>query len=144
MESELKNHFVGSSEGDATAFGKNRLSVYPSQNLASDPYHYLAEQSHDLLCTHDLQGRLRSVSPAPARLLGYTVQELLQIPMRQLIVPEYRCEFDEYLVRVEREGGRRAIWPCLRGAGKSAFGNITTSCTANADRNPSYGALRMT
>ena len=100
----MKNHFVGSSEGDATAFGKNHRSVYPSQNLASDPYRYLAEQSHDLLCTHDLQGRLRSVSPAPARLLGYTVQELLQIPMRQLIVPEYRCEFDEYLVRVEREG----------------------------------------
>jgi PAS domain S-box-containing protein len=100
MESEFKNQFGGPAEGKDTAFGKKGTSLNPS----SDPYHYLAGQSHDLLCTHDLQGRLLSVSPDPARLLGYTVEELLQIPMRELVVPEHRSEFDQYLARIEREG----------------------------------------
>lgn len=64
----------------------------------------LAERSHDLICTHDLQGRLLSVNPAPARALGYEVQELLRIPMRDLIAPEFREQFDAYLLRVTTEG----------------------------------------
>lgn len=40
-------------------------------------YHDLVEHSRDLLCVHDLQGRLLSVNPMPARLLGYSVEEML-------------------------------------------------------------------
>jgi PAS domain S-box-containing protein len=57
----------------------------------------LVEHSQDLLCIHDLQGRLLAVNPAPARVLGYSVEELLNIPMRELIVPEFRPDFDAYL-----------------------------------------------
>jgi PAS domain-containing protein len=35
-----------------------------------DWYQDLVEHSHDLLCVHDLEGRLLAVNPAPARLLG--------------------------------------------------------------------------
>ena len=63
----------------------------------ADWYQDLVEHSQDLLCTHDLQGRLLSVNPAPARVLGYTVEELLKIPMREMIVPEFRPDFDAYL-----------------------------------------------
>ena len=48
-------------------------------------YEDLVEHSHDLLCVHDLEGHLLLVNPAPARLLGYSVEELLSIPMRELI-----------------------------------------------------------
>ena len=44
-------------------------------------YQDLVEHSHDLLCVHDLEGHLLLVNPAPARLLGYSVEELLRIPM---------------------------------------------------------------
>jgi PAS domain S-box-containing protein len=57
----------------------------------------LVEHSQDLRCIHDLQGRLLAVNPAPARVLGYSVEELLKIPMRELIVPEFRPDFDAYL-----------------------------------------------
>jgi formate hydrogenlyase transcriptional activator len=87
-----------------------------------DWYQDLVEHSRDLLCIHDLQGRLLSVNPAPARLLGYTVEEILQIPMRELIAPEFRPQFDAYLKQIERTGeshgflavmtrsGERRIW----------------------------------
>jgi len=38
---------------------------------SEDRYRDLAENSQDLLCMHDLQGRLLWINPAPARVLGY-------------------------------------------------------------------------
>ncbi len=85
-------------------------------------YRDLVEHSHDLLCLHDLQGRLLAVNPTPARLLGYSVEELLQIPMRDLVAPECRDQFADYLQRIAIEGeaqgllmvmartGERHIW----------------------------------
>lgn len=67
-------------------------------------YRDLVENSEDLLCTHDLEGNLLTVNPAPARILGYSVQEMLKIPMRELIVPEGRELFDAYLERLRTTG----------------------------------------
>jgi PAS domain S-box-containing protein len=89
---------------------------------SEDCYRDLVEHSQDLLCTHDLQGKLLSANPAPARILGYEVAQLLQIPMRELIAPEYREQFDRYLTRIRTAGidkgmltvvtrnGERRIW----------------------------------
>jgi len=87
-----------------------------------DWYQDLVEHSQDLLCIHDLQGRLLSVNPAPARVLGYSVEEMLKIPMREMIVPEFRPDFDAYLKDIAITGeshgwmgvvtrsGERRIW----------------------------------
>ena len=89
---------------------------------SEDRYRDLIEHTEDLVCTHDLDGRLLSVNPAPARALGYEVSELLNLPMRELVAPEFREEFDRYLERVEKHGadqgslcvvtrgGERRIW----------------------------------
>lgn len=89
---------------------------------SEDRYRDLVEHSQDLLCTHDLEGTLLSANPAPARILGYTVAELLEIPMRELVAPEYRPQFDAYLPRIKTVGtdkgllavmtrtGERRIW----------------------------------
>jgi PAS domain S-box-containing protein len=58
------------------------------------------EHSEELVCTHDLSGNFLSVNLAPARLLGYEVDELLRMPMRKLIVPEFRAQFDQYIDRI--------------------------------------------
>jgi PAS domain S-box-containing protein len=89
---------------------------------SEDRYRDLVEHSEDLVCTHDLSGKLLSVNPAPARLLGYTVEELLNIPMRDLLAPEFRAQFNQYintireklqdsgLLCVLTKDGRRRIW----------------------------------
>ena len=71
---------------------------------SEDRYRDLVEHSEDLVCTHDLSGKLLSVNPAASRLLGYSVEELLQISLRQLIAPEFRAEFDQYLARIGSTG----------------------------------------
>src|SRR5207302_3065984 len=89
---------------------------------SEDRYRDLVEHSEDLVCTHDLNGSLLSVNPAPARILGYEVEELRKMQMRELVAPECREGFDAYLGRIRTTGadqgllsvvtrnGERRIW----------------------------------
>jgi PAS domain S-box-containing protein len=83
---------------------KKRKQTESKLRESEDRYRDLVEHSEDLLCTHDLEGRLISVNAAPARILGYSVEELLSIPMQELIVPEGRELFESYLERLRTTG----------------------------------------
>jgi PAS domain S-box-containing protein len=83
-----------------------------------DWYQDLVEHSEDLLCTHDLQGRLLDINPAPARLLGYSVEELRQIPMREIVAPEFRPQFDAYLSQIENTGESRGFMAVMTRSGE--------------------------
>ncbi len=83
-----------------------------------DWYQDLVEHSHDLLCVHDLEGRLLAVNPAPARLLGYSVEEILRIPMREMIPPEFRDQFDAYMEQIERTGEARGLLTVMTRSGE--------------------------
>jgi PAS domain S-box-containing protein len=102
-----------------------RAEVVPIRHAFHDNGEWdrdLLEHSQDLLCIHDLSGRLLSLNPTPARLLGYSVEEILQIPMRELVAAEFRPQFDAYLKQIARTGkaegflalrtrtGERRIW----------------------------------
>src|ERR1700730_3573213 len=83
-----------------------------------DWYRDLVEHSQDLLCVHDLQGRFLSVNPGPARLLGYTVEEMLQKPMRDFLDPQFRDQFDVYLREIEHTGESRGLMAVLTRSGE--------------------------
>ena len=78
----------------------------------------LVEHSRDLLCVHDLDGRLLSVNPVPARLLGYTVDEILKVPMRELLDPKFRDQFDEYIRQLASAGEATGILAVLTRTGQ--------------------------
>ncbi len=96
--------------------------IRPADAGGEDLFRDLVEHSQDLICTHDLSGKLLSMNPLPARLLGYQVEELLARPMREFLAPEVRNQFDEYLERIRKNGvdagvmvlqtrsGERRIW----------------------------------
>jgi PAS domain S-box-containing protein len=87
-----------------------------------DRYRDLVEHSCDLICTHDLDGRLLSINELPEKVLGYSRNEILNTPMRDLIPAADRRKFDDYLIRIRRDGvatglvvvltrsGERRIW----------------------------------
>ncbi len=83
-----------------------------------DWYQDLVEHSQDLLCVHDLEGRLLLVNPSPARVLGYSVDEILQIPMRDLVAPEFRDQFDAYLRQIEHAGEARGFLAVMTRSGE--------------------------
>src|SRR5712664_328465 len=83
-----------------------------------DWYRDLVEHSQDLLCIHDLQGHLLSVNPAPARALGYSVDDMLQIPMREITAHEYRHQFDWYLNEIRETGESRGLMVVVTRSGE--------------------------
>ncbi|MBI3244299.1 MAG: PAS domain S-box protein [Chloroflexi bacterium] len=89
---------------------------------SEDRYRDLVEHSQDLICTHDLQGFIRSANSAAARLLGYSLDELLRMNIRDVLAPEALSEFELYLRRMRKRGvvsgemvvqtkaGERRVW----------------------------------
>src|SRR5262249_40928666 len=102
-----------------TPLAEPRMNVSPTPHL---PDHLDWTLETDLRCTHDLEGRLLSVSAAAAHALGYASTALLKIPLSDLVVPEYRAEVPEYLDSIRRDGvangllalqtsnGHRRVW----------------------------------
>jgi PAS domain S-box-containing protein len=83
-----------------------------------DWYRDLVEHSQDLLCVHDLEGRFLSVNPVPARLLGYSVEEMLETPMRDFIDPQFRAQFDVYLREIEGTGEAHGLLAVVTRSGE--------------------------
>jgi formate hydrogenlyase transcriptional activator len=83
-----------------------------------DWYRDLVEHSQDLFCAHDLQGRFLSVNPVPARLLGYTVEEMILKPMQEFVAPHFRDQFDAYLQEIARTGESRGLLAVVARSGE--------------------------
>jgi PAS domain S-box-containing protein len=77
--------------------------------ISEDRYRDLVDNSHELICTHDLEGRVLSVNPWAARVLGYPQNSLVGINIRDGLLPEYREKFDEYMHTVTTEGSARGV-----------------------------------
>jgi diguanylate cyclase (GGDEF)-like protein/PAS domain S-box-containing protein len=79
-----------------------------SMRASESRYRHLVEHSQGLICTHDFDGKLLSVNPAAARLLGYQPDEMLGRNLREFIPPSQAHQFDIYLERIikhETDGG---------------------------------------
>ncbi|HEY6945531.1 MAG TPA: PAS domain S-box protein [Candidatus Acidoferrum sp.] len=85
---------------------------------SEDRYRDLVEHSHDLICTHDLQGRLLSVNEQPARILGYSKEELIQKPMKEFLLPEGHASFDEYLTNIPESKVAKGVMVVLTKSGE--------------------------
>src|SRR6266496_707705 len=115
---ELDRSYIVAVTRDITERKRVEDALLESEDRNRD----LVEHSQDLVCTHTLEGRLLSANPASARMLGYEVGELLKMPMRELIAPEGREQFEAYLNRIKTagadqgflcvvtRGGERRIW----------------------------------
>ena len=85
---------------------------------SEDRYRDLVEHSQDLMCTHDLKGRLLSVNPAVARALGYEVGELLQMSVPDLLAPRGRALFDQFVAEIRTDGVSAGLMRVITRAGE--------------------------
>ena len=110
-----------------------QINLVPRPPVADGPdwSQDLVAHSRDLLCVHDLAGRLLWVNPGSAKVLGYTVEELLGFPMRGLIDPTFRDEFDTYLQEIARTAEARGTLAVLTRGGKRCFWEY--HCTLRTD-----------
>jgi two-component system, cell cycle sensor histidine kinase and response regulator CckA len=76
---------------------------------SEDRFRDLVEHSQDLICTHDLEGRILSANPWAATVLGIAPEELLRMNFRDLLVPEVRHGFGRYLDEIRTHGTARGM-----------------------------------
>ena len=88
---------------------------------SEDRYRDLVENSQDLICTHNLEGKLLSVNEAAARFTGYAQQELLQMNMADLLVPKVRRLFKNYLAEIKDKGRAHGIMWIQTAAGETRY-----------------------
>ena len=85
---------------------------------SEDRYRDLVEHSQELICTHDLEGRILSANPWAARLLGYQLDTILQMNIRDFLVPEVRGEADTYLAEIKKHGAAKGLLLVQTAAGE--------------------------
>jgi PAS domain S-box-containing protein len=88
---------------------------------SEDRYRDLVDNSHELICTHDLEGRILSVNPWAARVLRVKPSSLIGMNIRDGLVPEHRDEFDEYILRIKRDGFAKGLMQVKTANGRRAF-----------------------
>jgi PAS domain S-box-containing protein len=74
-----------------------------NENDSEQLYRDLVEHSHDLICTHDLEGVLLTVNLAAARTLGYEPNELVNRNLRELLDPKVHGDLDIYLASMREK-----------------------------------------
>jgi PAS domain S-box-containing protein len=121
-QSDNRNREVAAANASLQSEVVERRIIEAALRESEERYRDLVEHSQDLLCTHDLEGRLLWVNPAPARILGYEVEELLRLSLPELIAPEFREQFWTYIGRIRKarvdtghlclmtRGGERRVW----------------------------------
>ncbi|HEY3582320.1 MAG TPA: PAS domain S-box protein, partial [Pyrinomonadaceae bacterium] len=87
--------------------------------ISEDRYRDLVDNSHELICTHDLEGNVLSVNPWAARVLGYPRERLVGMNIRDGLLPEYRAQFDEYLRTMKNEGSARGVMKVRTASGET-------------------------
>ena len=97
---------------------------------SEERYRDLVENSQDLICTHDLEGRLLSVNPTAARLSGYSIESLLGTNLRDILAPEVRHVFDVYLANLQANGWASGLMQVQTAAGETRYWEYSNTLRA--------------
>ena len=96
-----------------------RKKAETALRISEDRYRDLVDNSHELICTHDLEGKVLSCNPWAARVLGYPVEAIVGMQIRDSLLPEYREEFDRYLHTMKTEGSARGVMKVRTATGET-------------------------
>ncbi|WP_339922119.1 response regulator [uncultured Cyclobacterium sp.] len=128
---DFKNKWVFAIGRDISEEKENEERLLASE----EKFRSFFENSQGLMLTHDLEGNFLSFNNYGARLLGYTVEEMLNKKLWDIIPLKFRYEIDDYLKEIKENGkaqglmttfqanGQLKVWLYSNKMEKDHFGN---------------------
>jgi len=90
-------------------------------------YRDLVEHSEDLLGTHTLDGRILTINKAPCKRLGYSVEEILQMRIQDLLAPRFRQLYPQFIRRVLEHGHETGLMVVVTRSGEERIWDYTST-----------------
>ncbi len=115
---------------------QERLRIEQALRESESRYRDLVESSEDLIATHDFQGRILSVNPAPAKRLGYEVSDLLKMNIKDLLAPRVRDEFSAFMQRVLSTGSDHGRMVVLTRSGEERIWEYSSTLRSEGVSSP--------
>ena len=119
---EVSVQYLPEQGGFLSAFLRDlsrRKQAEEALRASEEQYRDLVEHSQDLICTHDLEGRILSVNLTATRALGYAVEELIHRNLMDLMPPGSDEGFYAYLATIREQGVASGFMKILTHAGEA-------------------------
>ena len=95
---------------------------------AEDYYRDLVEHSADLICTHDLEGRILSVNRAVVKLTGYDPEQFVNKKnIRDILAPEVKGQFEAYIAAIKAHGRATGVMRVVTSSGERRIWEFNNS-----------------
>jgi len=114
----------------------DRKQTEEALRASENRYRDLVENSQDLICTHDLTGKLLSVNEAAVRITGYSRERLLQMNPIEMLTPEMRERFNAYLDEIQTKGQAGGIMKIQTAAGEIRYWEYRNTLRADESSTP--------
>jgi two-component system cell cycle sensor histidine kinase/response regulator CckA len=123
---------------DVTRERRAQMEVVESERR----YRELSESTHELLCVHETDGRIVDVNPAAARALGYTLEELCSMNIKQLLTPRAVAGFAGYIDNMARDGMAEGVMSLVTRQGELRLWHYHNTLRITGGRTIVHGLAR--
>jgi two-component system, OmpR family, sensor histidine kinase VicK len=99
-------------------------------------YRQLVEGSLGIICTHDLDGILRSINAHAANILGYSPAEIIGTPLFNYIDDAHKSDYEEYVRALNEHQEHQGLFYLKRRNGRLAVVAYRNRLVHNAGADP--------
>jgi two-component system cell cycle sensor histidine kinase/response regulator CckA len=96
----------------------------------------IAAASGDMVCTHDVEGRILSANVAACQALGFSAEELCRMSIRDLLPVDDGAGFDDYMQTVVRDGAAVGLMKIATPGGRCRIWEYHNTLETNQDSAP--------